>query len=122
MNKIHSYRDLQIWNLGMDLAVDIYGLSASFPSEERFGLTAQIRKAAVSVPSNIAEGHARGYTADYIRFLRIGKGSLAEMETQTILAQRLGFAASDRVDPILEKAGELGRMMNGLIAKLDPES
>jgi four helix bundle protein len=122
MNKIQSYRDLKVWNMGMDLAVELYGMTATFPPEERFGLTSQVRRAAVSVPSNIAEGHARGFTGDYVRFLRIGKGSLAEMETQTILAERLGYISSDRVIPFLEKTSELGRMMSGLIAKLSPES
>lgn len=77
--------------MGMDLAVELYGLTQSFPADEKFGLTAQVRKAAVSVPSNIAEGHARGFTGDYVRFLRIGKGSLAEMETQIMLAERLDY-------------------------------
>ena len=111
-----------VWNLGMDLAVELYGLTSAFPADERFGLTAQVRKAAVSVPSNIAEGHARGFTGDYIRFLRIGKGSLAEMETQTILAQRLGYLEPDRVEPFLNRTNELGRMLNGLIGKLSTES
>lgn len=122
MNKIQSYRDLKVWTMGMDLAVELYGMTSTFPPEERFGLTSQVRRAAVSVPSNIAEGHARGFSGDYVRFLRIGKGSLAEMETQTILAERLGYISSDRVNPFLEKTSELGRMMNGLIAKLSPES
>lgn len=74
------------------------------------------------MPSNIAEGHGRGTTGDYIRFLRIGKGSLAEMETQAILAQRLGYISSDQTASFLDRTGELGRMLNGLITKLTPES
>ncbi|MCB1077084.1 MAG: four helix bundle protein [Verrucomicrobiae bacterium] len=122
MSNVRSYRDLLVWNMGMDLAVELYGLTQSFPADEKFGLTAQVRKAAVSVPSNIAEGHARGFTGDYVRFLRIGKGSLAEMETQIMLAERLDYIDGDRTQPFLERTNELGRMLNGLIAKLTPES
>lgn len=122
VTKIQSYQDLKVWNLGMDLAVELYQISKAFPAEERFGLTSQIRKSAVSVPSNIAEGHARSSTGDYIRFLKISKASLAELETQAILSQRLGYVDSETISPFLNQTRTLGRMLNSLISKLNPDS
>ena len=106
----------------MDLAVGIYELSKSFPADERFGLTSQIRRSAVSVPSNIAEGHARKRTGDFRRFLSISQGSLAELETQAILAGRLGFSDPAKVESILSMSDEIGRMTSGLISKLESRS
>ena len=122
VTKIQSYQDLKVWNLGMDLAVELYQISKAFPAEERFGLTSQIRKSAVSVPSNIAEGHARSSTGDYIRFLKISKASLAELETQAILSQRLGYVDRETITPFLDQIRTLGRMLNSLISKLNPDS
>ncbi|MCB1065697.1 MAG: four helix bundle protein [Verrucomicrobiae bacterium] len=119
---MQSYQDLKVWNLGMDLAVELYQISKAFPAEERFGLTSQIRKSAVSVPSNIAEGHARSSTGDYIRFLKISKASLAELETQAILSQRLGYVDRETITPFLDQIRTLGRMLNSLISKLNPDS
>jgi len=83
---IKSYRDLQIWQEAVDLVELVYRASAAFPADERFGLTSQLRRSSVSIPSNIAEGHARPTTRDYLRFLGISLGSLAEMETQILIA------------------------------------
>jgi four helix bundle protein len=91
MTAISSYRDLDVWNLGIDLVVSCYRITHSFPRQEEYGLSAQLRRAAVSVPSNIAEGHARASTGDYLRHLSIAHGSLAELETHLEIARRLGY-------------------------------
>ena len=90
-----THEDLDVWKLSMDLVVDVYKMTAKFPSEEKFGLVNQLRRAAVSVPSNIAEGAARKSDKEYIQFLYIALGSLAEIETQLIISKRLGFSDSD---------------------------
>lgn len=120
MSEIKSYRDLKIWQKGMALAKQAYIVSSKFPVDEKFGLTSQIRRASVSVPSNIAEGHGRGSTGDYVRFLLIARGSLYEIETQIMLADDLSFVDKSAVQTILEASAEIGRMMNSLIQKLRP--
>ena len=89
---IKTHKDLDVWKLSIQLVKDIYQLSSKFPSEEKFGLVAQIRRAVVSIPSNIPEGEARNSDKDYIRFLYISLGSLSEIETQLIIAEELGFS------------------------------
>ena len=89
--RIGTHKDMQVWNRAIDLTEGIYKLSAKLPLDKRFGLISQLRRAAVSIPSNIAEGAARGTAGDFIRFLLIARGSLAELETQLLLVQRLGF-------------------------------
>jgi four helix bundle protein len=111
---IKSYRDLAIWKRSMDLALECYRVTGEFPSSEVYGLTAQIRRAAASIPANIAEGRGRRTTRDFLRFLGIAHGSLLELETHVILAQRLGYCASTVAVPILRETGELGRMLNGM--------
>jgi four helix bundle protein len=106
---------LKVWQSGMILAKRVYRLTASFPADERFGLTSQMRRAAVSVPSNIAEGHARNTKAEMIRFSGIALGSIAEIETQLLLAADLGFAAAPEIDEVLKVSEEVGRMIHGLI-------
>ncbi len=91
----------------------VYRLTASFPDHEIYGLTSQLRRAAVSVPSNIAEGHSRSATKDLIRFVNIAKGSLAEIETQLIIAKRLGYGDSTLIDNILTMSDEESRMLSG---------
>ena len=99
----------------MELAKRVYRLTESFPVDERFGLTSQTRRAAVSVPSNVAEGHARNTNAEMIRFCGIALGSVAEIETQLILAADLGFARRDESEDTLKLTDEIGRMFRGLI-------
>lgn len=118
MTAVRSYRDLEVWRLGMRLAVAVYGLTATFPQAERYGLTSQLQRSAVSVPSNIAEGHERDSTKDFLRFLSIAQGSLAELETQLLIAGELELADQKETDTILSSAAELGRMLNGLQSKL----
>lgn len=111
---MNSYRELKVWDLGMEIALAVYGLTAKFPDSEKYGLTNQLRRCSCSIPSNIAEGHARGATKDMLRFLGIARGSLAELETQLLLARRLGFVAEAETDKILRMADEESRMLSGL--------
>ncbi len=115
---IKSYRDLEVWQRGIDLTKDVYEVTRSFPDEEKFGLTAQLRRAAVSIPSNIAEGWGRAATKDYVRFLRIARGSLVEMETQLIIAHRLGYLSKQALQTMLEETTIEGKMLLSLIRSL----
>ncbi len=120
-NEIKSFRDLVAWRKSMDLCKFIYGISSVFPDAERFGLTAQMRRAVVSIPSNIAEGYGRNRTQDYLRFLDIVRGSLCEVETQLMLAQELGWLRTDsnagelRVPECLELIREVDRVLYALV-------
>ncbi len=96
-----THKDLDVWKLSIQLVKDIYQLTSKFPSEEKFGLTAQIRRSAVSVPSNISEGAARNSNKDYVRFLYIALGSLSEIETQLIIAKELSF--SNNIDQLMDQ-------------------
>jgi four helix bundle protein len=109
-----NYRDLTVWRKGMDLVVEVYQLSQSFPKEELYGLTSQIRRAAVSIPSNIAEGQGQGSDRGFSRFLSIAQGSLTELETQLMIAQRLEYLDDLTCQSTLDQCAEIGRMLNGL--------
>jgi len=114
MDALKSYRDLQVWKKSIELAEMVYRTSSLFPAEEKFGLTSQIRRAAVSVAANIAEGAERSGTREFLQFLGIASGSLAETETYLILAQRLGLVSEQDASRLLEQAATVGRMLNGL--------
>jgi four helix bundle protein len=116
---VRSYRDLKVWQTAMSLTNDVYTVTAAFPKAELYGLTSQIRRAAVSVPSNIAEGHARGTTRDFLRFLAMAQGSLAELETQFFIATRQGFLPEDNAAPLLSTADEVGKMLRSLQTSLN---
>lgn len=116
---IQSYRDLDTWQEAMEIAVADHGLVAKLPADERFGLVRHLRRAAVSIPSNIAEGHARGATRDFTRFLSIARGSMAEVETQLELAVRLNLLEQEAVDPVASKCDKLGRILRGWRKSLD---
>lgn len=116
-----SYRDLEVWKLTMDLASQAIEVTRAFPSDERFGLASQLRRSAVSVPSNIAEGWGRGNTGDYIRFLRISNGSLKELETQILLSQRAGYMTDELATGMLAICDRAGRMLRGLIRSLEAQ-
>ncbi len=111
---LKSYRDLEVWQQSMGLAETVWRLSALFPAEERFGMTSQLRRAATSVPANIAEGAERHGTREFLQFLGIASGSLAETETFLLLAERLGLLPSNRVKDTLEQAATVGRLLHGL--------
>jgi four helix bundle protein len=110
-----NYRDLIVWQRAMDLVEGVYRLTRDFPREEIYSLTSQMRRAAVSVPSNIAEGQGRGGKNEFARFLWIAHGSLRELETQLLIALRLGLAEQNDVQRHLEQASEVGRPLRGLI-------
>ena len=117
--KAKSYRELIVWQKAMDLAAAIHPVAMSFPRAETFGLTSQLNRAAVSVPSNIAEGQGRRTTADFLHFLGIAKGSLNELETQVTLALRYDYLQEAAHDHLLQRSAEVGRMLNGLIEALE---
>jgi four helix bundle protein len=113
-----DYRELDAWQSGQDLAVAIYQLTQTFPTAEKFGITAQMRRAAVSVMSNIAEGAGRGTDRQLIPFLRVARGSLHELESQCQLAQRLGFCSADAASEALRISDRTGRQLYRLLRSL----
>ena len=113
-----NYRDLVVWQKGIDLAKLLYPLSARFPSEEKFGLVSQIRRAAVSIPSNIAEGQARHTTGEFVQFISHAEGSVAEVDTQLFLAVELDFVTREQAHPCFDLLGEERRMLNSLRRRL----
>jgi len=120
-NTIISFRDLEIWKRGIDLVQSIYEITKSFPNSECYGLTSQIRRAAVSIPSNIAEGHTRGHKAEFRQFLFIALGSSAELETQLIIAYELGYLDSLKKNKLIEEMDILGKQIRTLISRLIPK-
>ena len=114
-----THKDLDVWNRAMDLAAEVYSITGHFPKEELFGLISQTRRAAVSVPSNIAEGAARSSRKEYIQFLYVALGSIAELETQLLLATRLKFITNTEV---LEKVERVRRLLLGLLRFLKRKS
>ena len=115
-----SYRELRVWQRAMELVVAIYHQTQKFPREEMYGLTAQMRRAAVSVPSNIAEGKGRSTDRDRSLFFCHARGSLLELETQLLIARELGYLSSANSDKLMSLSGEAGRMLNALISSLKP--
>ena len=115
---ITSYRDLQVWKRAIDLAEAVYQATAQWPKDERFGLISQIRRASVSVASNIAEGSARRTTGEFLQFIGMSRGSLAETETQIIIAQRLRYLSEPAATNLLASAEEISRMLVALAGAL----
>ncbi len=115
---VRTYRDLLAWQRAMDLVVAVYKCTRKFPKEELYALTNQIRRAVVSVPSNIAEGQGRGIGAEFRHHLRISQGSLQEVETQMILAERLGYVTRADAEPAMCLAAEVGRLNRSLHASI----
>ena len=113
-----NYKELEVWKKSVGLALDLYKTTNEFPSSEKFGLTAQIRRAATSVPANIAEGWGRGTTKEYIQFLLIARGSLMEVETHVIISRGLNFLTERQSGDVQTQIQEVGRMLNGLIQAL----
>lgn len=116
---VKSYKELIAWQRAMDLVVAVYQATQAFPKEELYGLTSQIRRCAVSVPSNLAEGQGRGTTLDFLRFTHIAMGSLQELETQLAIATRLSFMKQELLDGLLAASDEVGRLTRGLQKSLD---
>lgn len=110
-----TYRDLKVWQAAMHVVQDIYRLTQAFPKEETYGLSSQLRKAAVSIPSNIAEGKGRSSDKELLHFLSNAKGSLFEVETQIMIADGLGYLTRPQGEDLLSKTAEIGRLLNGLM-------
>ena len=119
---LSTYRELEVWQKAFALCKMIYRLSSGFPRDERFGLTAQVRRCAVSIPSNIAEGYNRGSTKDYIRFLWIANASRAELETQLLLARELGLPPNADYEPIVDELGRIERMLRAMFRSLQAKT
>jgi four helix bundle protein len=115
---VQSYHDLIAWQKAMNLVAAIYCCTQTFPKVESYGLVSHLRRAAVSVPSNIAEGHARQSTGEFRQFLGHACGSLMEIETQILIAERLGYVDSTKSVPLLERTAEVGKILNGLLRAL----
>ncbi|HEV2498497.1 MAG TPA: four helix bundle protein [Terriglobia bacterium] len=115
---VRSYRDLKVLERVMDLVLESYKLTSSFPKAEVYGLISQIRRAAVSIPANIAEGHGREHLGDYLRHLSVANGSLMELETHLLIAGRLDYVKREQMEPALRLAAEVGKMLSGLTKSL----
>jgi four helix bundle protein len=117
--KINRYTDLGAWQKAMDLVEEIYKMTRNFPKDEIYGLTSQLRRAAVSIPSNLAEGHGRRGSREFVYHLSIALGSLSEVETQVEIARRLGYINEDQQSDLFHLAAETGRVINGLLSSLE---
>jgi four helix bundle protein len=113
-----SYRELLAWQKAMELVTQVYRTTKDFPRDETYGLTSQLRRASVSVPSNIAEGQARFSSKEFHHFLSVARGSLVEVETQILIAENLRYLDSNQREVLINKTSELGRILNGLIASI----
>lgn len=117
--KVKDYKDLKVWQKGIEIVDKVYALTAKFPKEELYGLTLQMRKASISIPSNIAEGFMRGHTNEYRQFLRISLGSCAELDTQSIIANRRKYITKQELDDLSEDLNHESRMLMNLINTLE---
>ncbi|TIO04721.1 MAG: four helix bundle protein [Mesorhizobium sp.] len=120
-DKIASYRDLIVWQQAMDLTVAIYEVTRAWPKDELYGLTGQVRRAATSVPANIAEGYGRESRASYQQFLRIAQGSLKELETHLLIAQRVGITSREAIESLMLHSESVRKLLRLLIRKLSTE-
>ena len=118
-SEIKSHRDLIAWQKAMDLVVETYKVSRDFPKEELYGLTSQMRRAAISVPANIAEGQGRRLSGEFIHFLGNARGSLSELETHLEIALRLGYIEQENYQPVQDQIQEVGRILNGLLRSIE---
>lgn len=118
MARIAGYRDLLVWQRSMNLVEAIYRATEKLPANEQWGLALQMRRASVSVPSNIAEGYGRQATGEYRHHLSIGRGSLLELETQVLLCQRLGYLGPEEVNSLLDEVQQISKMLATLISKI----
>jgi four helix bundle protein len=118
MDKIKDYKDLRIWQTGIEVVKKVYSITKLFPKEELYGLTNQLRRSAISIPSNIAEGFARQHNREYKQFLYISLGSCAELETQLIIAREMGYLEESEFVRIIEEISSVAKMTTNLIKKL----
>ena len=119
--KTSDYKELQVWHKAMDLVVEIYKISKLLPKEETYGISDQIRRAAVSIPSNIAEGQSRNSAKEFIQFLSIARGSLAELETQLLICTKVNILSEDNIAEAQNITTEVGKMIKGLMNKLNSQ-
>jgi four helix bundle protein len=119
---LKSYRDLVVWQKAMDFVIDVYALTKDFPDEEKYGLISQLRRAAVSVPTNVAEGYGRRHRGDYLRFVSIAQGSVCELETLLVISGRPGFATREELRGPWGLLQEVGKMLRALHGKLSDSS
>ncbi|MEM1168423.1 MAG: four helix bundle protein [Cyanobacteria bacterium P01_H01_bin.35] len=119
MSDIHNFKDLKIWQKGINIAEKCYFLTKLFPKEELYGIVQQIRRSAVSIPANIAEGYGRRYTGEYVRFLNVAQGSINELETHLILSARVGLCEEKEIETIISLLTEETKMIITLIKKLE---
>ena len=118
MGEIKNFRDLRVWQLSKDIVIEIYRITEAFPRHETYGLTQQLRRAAISIPSNVAEGHGRGSRKEYTQFLTIARGSLCELETQLEIAIDLGYLARKELENQFNSIQSLSKMLHRLITSL----
>ena len=116
--RVTSYRDLKVWQRAIDLVPEVYELLRSFPKHETYALADQIRRAVVSIPANIAEGQARQHRKEFLQSLYVARGSLAELETLLVVAEKLSYLGAEATAPVLAAMTELRRMLSGLISRL----
>lgn len=116
---IRDFKDLDAWRTAMKLAEAVYCATRAFPDEERYGLSSQTRRAAIAIPSLIAEGYGRASRQDYVRYLRMARGSACEIETQVLLGRRFRYLTADAVATLDDLIGQVGRLLNGLLRSLD---
>jgi len=117
-----SYQDLEVWQKAMDLVVLCYETTKNFPKNEAYGLSSQLQRAAVSIPANIAEGRHRSHSKEFLQFLSFAYGSLAELETHVLIAERLGYINGNHKESILDMTAEVGRMINGLKKSIEKKT
>jgi four helix bundle protein len=120
--KLRDYTELVAWQKAMDFVEAVYQVSKTFPKDELFGLTSQVRRAAVSIPSNVAEGQSRRSSREFLQFLSIARGSLSEVETQLIISKRLNYLSREQLTDLKHKSAELGRVINGLTNAIQKRS
>ena len=118
MAEIKNYRELVVWKRSMELVVEVYGLVKHLPKEETYALSSQMRRAVVSIPSNIAEGNGRGTTRDYAHYLAMARGSKYELETQLLICVELHYLTNEQIEKAMKLSDEIGRMLNTIITKL----
>lgn len=116
--EIKTYRDLIVWQKAMVLVTDVYSETKGFPKDEQFGITSQLRRCSVSIPSNIAEGYGRFSTKDYLRFLKISRGSLFELQTQLEICKNLNYLSTEQFTHLNEKSREIERMLSALLKSI----
>ena len=119
---LKTYRDLDVWQAAMDLVEATYTLTKGLPREERFGLTSQMQRAAISIPANIAEGYGRSHRGDYLHHLSVARGSLMELETHLLIAVRLGFVRREQMIEPWQLTQRVGQMLHRLISSLQPRT